>query len=290
MAAGKPRRELEPWAHALCGFVAGTNSTAVLYPLELVKARLQSAHWAEYTSTPAAFRTIVRKDGVRELYRGFTFGLFANSAAWGLYFFGYNSLKNWRRGHCVDGKLHFWDHMGASAIAGTTVSFLLCPAWVIKLNLQLGAFNRIIPDCRSLHQTEGLAGFYRGLTPGILACGQGALQFAVYEAVRAARVEAHESQDLPWVETFAATTISKSLAMAVWYPVEVLKTRMRHVASSPERNYSSTLSTVRDVWSKERLPGFYKGIGLAAARVLPAQWVTFITYEKCKSLLHAWQM
>ena len=40
---------------------------------------------------------------------------------------------------------------------------------VIKANLQLGAFNKIIPDSRSLHQKEGLAGFYRGLTPGILA-------------------------------------------------------------------------------------------------------------------------
>ena len=30
------------------------------------------------------------------------------------------------------------------------------------------------------------------------------------------QVEAHQSQDLPWVETFAATTVSKSLAMAVW--------------------------------------------------------------------------
>ena len=47
MGSQEPRRELEPWAHAACGFIAGTNATAVLYPLELVKARLQSAHFAE---------------------------------------------------------------------------------------------------------------------------------------------------------------------------------------------------------------------------------------------------
>ena len=52
-------------------------------------------------------------------------------------------------------------------------------------------------------------------------CGQGAVQFAVYEALRKQRIEARGTEDLPWHDTFLSTTASKSFAMTLWYPVEV---------------------------------------------------------------------
>ena len=39
-------------------------------------------------------------------------------------------------------------------------------------------------DAASRYRAEGAPGFFRGLYPGLLACGQGAVQFAVYEALR----------------------------------------------------------------------------------------------------------
>mmetsp|Transcript_35588 Transcript_35588/g.94121 ORF Transcript_35588/g.94121 Transcript_35588/m.94121 type:complete len:308 (-) Transcript_35588:394-1317(-) len=60
------------WQSALAGGITGCVSTALNHPIDVVKTRIeaQDGKQKEYNNTMQAFRSIVREEGVRTLYRG----------------------------------------------------------------------------------------------------------------------------------------------------------------------------------------------------------------------------
>lgn len=52
-----------------------------------------------------------------------------------------------------------------------------------------------------------------------------------------------------------------------------------------KRKYSGLLSTVRRIWFKEGLIGFFKGCIPNGIRVAPSAAVTFVVYESVMDLL-----
>jgi len=69
---------------------------AALYPLELVKTRMQVIDTPDhvYRTIRRAIPTIIRNEGFRGLYQGLTPAVFAASGSWGGYFYFYESSKN----------------------------------------------------------------------------------------------------------------------------------------------------------------------------------------------------
>lgn len=133
--------------NAIAGFLAGSVSSSILYPLEVVKSRFQVGSHSSfsYRTTFNAIRTIYTTSGFRELYRGFPAGLTGSSLSWGLYFWLYNEWKGTfanLRGSSVPGPV---DHWSSSILASVAVQTVLCPLWVVKLNQQLGQVDRFFP-------------------------------------------------------------------------------------------------------------------------------------------------
>jgi len=60
------------WQSAVAGGITGCVSTALNHPIDVVKTRIEAQDGAqkEYKNTLQAFRTIVREEGPRALYRG----------------------------------------------------------------------------------------------------------------------------------------------------------------------------------------------------------------------------
>ena len=52
-----------------------------------------------------------------------------------------------------------------------------------------------------------------------------------------------------------------------------------------KRKYAGLLGTVRRIWSKEGLPGFFKGCIPNVVRVAPSAAVTFVVYESVMDFL-----
>lgn len=83
--------------HALAGLTAGTITTMVMHPLDLVKVRFQIAdppRGANGAPLRAGFgkqvlgalKDAVGKDGWKGLYRGLSPNVAGNASSWGLYF------------------------------------------------------------------------------------------------------------------------------------------------------------------------------------------------------------
>ncbi|CAM9230838.1 unnamed protein product [Chrysoparadoxa australica] len=179
--------------HLIAGTAAGLMSTAVVYPMDLVKTRYQVFDQGKsaYASLITAFRTIIKTEGPRALYQGLTPALVGSGFAWGGYFYIYELTKRSLRSTRDQKELGPFHHLGAGMFAGCTIVMATNPLWLVKTRLQLqnqsheaaykvGA-SGFIHAVRIIVRDEGPQALYKGVVPALLLCGQGAIQFMAYE-------------------------------------------------------------------------------------------------------------
>jgi solute carrier family 25 (mitochondrial folate transporter), member 32 len=80
----------------IAGFAGGTVSTSLLLPLDIVKLRLQVTESANPGRRFRSFRIlggIVKYEGIRGLYQGWTPAVIGSAVSWGGYFYFYEGFK-----------------------------------------------------------------------------------------------------------------------------------------------------------------------------------------------------
>lgn len=281
---------------AFAGFVAGIASTLVAHPLDVIKTRLQVDRESpsQFGGSLRLVRRIVRNEGtVSALYRGLTPNLVGNSLSWAFYFVWYDRIKYGIRSYrgFDNGGLSYYDFFIASGTAGMLTAVATNPIWVIKTRMlstsssHPGAYTSILDGTRRLYQSEGLLGFYRGLVPSLFGVSHGALQFMAYEQLKIHRGHSLDGgkKDLGAADFMLLSGLAKVFAGSTTYPYQVVRARLQMYDA--ESTYKSARDVVAQVWRKEGLAGFYKGLGPNLLRVMPSTWVTFLVYEKSKVLL-----
>jgi solute carrier family 25 folate transporter 32 len=78
--------------------------------------------------------------------------------------------------------------------------------------------------------------------------------------------------------------LSKSVASVATFPYQLVKTRMQ-VRDTHFHRQDGILATVRSVWTREGIAGFYRGVVPATIRTAPHAAIMFATYEIFRSLL-----
>ncbi len=159
----------------LGGILGGSASVIILYPLDLVKVRLQVSEnsGVRKRSVINTFRGVVRHEGFRGLYQGLSPGkrfrfsllhctfpnlfynmyiisaLVASSVAWGGYFFFYEAIKKEvinskkiaaARVQQKEGKeitLGPLENFFAASLSGSIMVGITNPMWLIKTRMQL---------------------------------------------------------------------------------------------------------------------------------------------------------
>ena len=165
------------------------------------------------------------------------------------------------------------------------------PIWVIKTRMlstpssHPGAYKSILDGTRHLYDSEGLLGFYRGLVPSLFGVSHGALQFMAYEQLKIYKGHNLEGgqKELGATDFLALSGLAKIFAGSATYPYQVVRARLQMYDA--DRTYKSARDVVAQVWRKEGVAGFYKGLGPNLLRVMPSTWMTFLMYEKAKVLL-----
>ncbi|GMI27234.1 hypothetical protein TeGR_g13757 [Tetraparma gracilis] len=206
------------FAHSAAGLSAGSLSTFLLYPVDLVKIRLQvnesSTRAAAFRGTQALaeVKTLLRAERAalkrsppgpgrplklvppfllkyRALYSGLTPSLAGNGLSWGGYFLVYNQAKTL----LLSGKEAHSnaDYLLASALSGTCMVCLTNPIWLVKTRMQLQVKAaaarpyRNVPDAfRTIVREEGVGALYKGVGPAMMLVSHGMVQFAIYENLK----------------------------------------------------------------------------------------------------------
>lgn len=239
---------------------------------------------------------ILRNEGpsrVASLYRGLTPNLVGNSAAWALYFLWYREAQEairYARGYRTDQRLTSLDYLSASAISGSLSAILTNPIWVVKTRMlstsavQAGAYPSMMSGLRSIYQTEGVRGFFHGMTPSLFGVSHGALYFVAYEKLKLWRKQAKQDQPLSNVDTLITSALSKVFAGVLTYPYQVVRARLQNYNPSATSNGHrlGVIALIKQVWRNEGLVGYYKGLSPNLLRVVPSTCVTFLVYENVR--------
>ncbi|KAJ5246946.1 hypothetical protein N7468_001929 [Penicillium chermesinum] len=281
------------FVETLAGFTAGVVSTLCVHPLDLVKTRLQG-RW---------LHSILPRPGSQSNRKFHQLGTSASTVETG------PPLPRrtifWRQApqvvnpsipsHCTFKLMNLF--------SGGLTCVLTNPIWVIKTRMLStgsqvpGAYSSLLSGVRQIYHTEGILGFYRGLVPALFGVSHGALQFMAYEQLKNIRLhsiygkpaedrmsDARIPPALGTMDLLGLSSLSKLFAGCITYPYQVVRSRLQTYGA--HLLYRGTADAVKQIWMREGLVGFYKGLGPNLFRVLPSTWVTFLVYEKMRAFLY----
>lgn len=279
-------------AGATSGFVAGV----VVCPLDVVKTRLQAQGAnSRYLGFVSAFKTIIKEEKFKGLYRGVVPVMIGYLPTWAIYFTVYERAKYFYPGLFKEhlGQNRDWlNHFAASMTAGSFSSFLVNPVWVVKTRLMIQTgkekvyYKGTLDAFRKMYKNEGIKVFYSGLVPSLFGLVHVGIHFPVYEAMKKAlRVDdlTHPNDHKLW-RLIVASSCSKMIASTITYPHEILRTRMQMQTKGTNRK-GKLVHEVAQIYRKEGAKGFYAGYMTNLARTVPALAVTLVSFEYVKTYL-----
>lgn len=278
-------------AQFLAGAMAGLVNTLVLSPLDVVKTRLQaqgssSYAVARYHGLIHALRRMLREEGFRSYYRGLPASICAFVPNWAIYWYTYERFKLiYTPPGQQDTPLV---HISAAVSAGGITAVSTAPFWTLKSRMQVdGAYRFGQPKYRSVThgfrtiiKEEGITALYRGLTPTLFGLGHVAIQFPLYEYLKKYFSKGQPDQ-LRAEHVLVASSVSKIVASAVFYPHEVLRTRIQTETCKVVKRFEPgrVVRLFQDIMRKEGVKGLYRGFGTNMLRTVPACMLTFTSYE-----------
>ncbi|KAL0795522.1 hypothetical protein Bca101_066899 [Brassica carinata] len=235
-----------------------------------------------------SLQNIVKKEGVRGMYRGLSPTIIALLPNWAVYFSVYGKLKDVLQSS--DGKLSVGANMVAAAGAGAATSIATNPLWVVKTRLMIQGIRADVVPYKSIMSAfsricheEGLRGLYSGILPSLAGISHVAIQFPAYEKIKQymANIDNTSVDNLSPGNVAIASSIAKVLASVLTYPHEVIRAKLQEQGQmrNAETKYSGVVDCVKKVFRSEGIPGMYRGCATNLLRTTPSAVITFTTYE-----------
>ncbi|KAI8053357.1 mitochondrial carrier domain-containing protein [Syncephalis plumigaleata] len=178
------------YVHIGAAITAGISCNVATNPLWVIKTRMmtQSAYTDyRYDSTPHAFRTIWREEGIRGFYKGLGTSFLGISHA-AVQFPLYEKLKLWLHTDTDDRSKHrSINILLASGISKMSASIVTYPHEVVRTRLQNQSrfpykYRGIIHAIQTIYLEEGWTAFYKGMPTNLLrTVPTSAITFLTYE-------------------------------------------------------------------------------------------------------------
>lgn len=272
----------------LASALAGGFSRSVVHPLDTLRT-VQMVSGGRLPLS-GALRSVVRTDGVRGLYRGFSASLLLQAPAVSLYLSVYEYMRDRLRTARPDAP-PFVAHVAAGFSAEAASAFIWAPMEVVKQRAQcrprLGGGSRAV--LIDLLRHEGPRALLSGYLITIAVFGPYAsIYFVVYERCREeARRRGLSDAAGPVVSASAAT--AGAIAAASTTPLDVVKTRLQTQGDSQvakgRQAYAGALDAVRSIARTEGLAAFFKGVTARCLWIMPGTAITMTTFEFLKPFL-----
>uniref|UniRef100_A0A8C4NVF0 Solute carrier family 25 member 33 n=1 Tax=Dicentrarchus labrax TaxID=13489 RepID=A0A8C4NVF0_DICLA len=291
----------------LCLICFGTVGAIMTCPLEVLKTRLQSSGLTlrpvfqvqlgtlsgtgvirPGPVTPGllqVLRSILEKEGPRSLFRGLGPNLVGVAPSRAIYFAAYSKSKEMFNGLFVPNSGVV--HMSSAGVAAFVTNSLMNPVWMVKTRMQLEKKARgekkmnALQCARYVYKTEGIRGFYRGLTASYAGISETMICFLIYETLKKNLAKNQEKGASDFLSLMMAAAFSKGCASCIAYPHEVIRTRLREEGSK----YKYFFQTGRLIAVEEGYAAFYRGLIPQLIRQIPNTAIVLSTYELLVHLL-----
>ncbi|RDA93764.1 hypothetical protein CP533_0271 [Ophiocordyceps camponoti-saundersi (nom. inval.)] len=281
------------------GAVAGVSEILVMYPLDVVKTRVQlqtgKGSGAEaYNGMLDCFRKIIRQEGFSRLYRGISAPIlmeapkratkFAANDEWG---------KAYRRLFGMQSMTQSLSVL-TGASAGATESFVVVPFELVKIRLQdkasAGRYNGMIDCVVKTVRNEGPLALYQGLESTMWRhvlwnAGYFGCIFQVRQMMPAA-----ESKQGRLFNDLVSGSVGGTVGTMLNTPMDVVKSRIQNTpriaGTSPKYNWAwpSVLTVLRE----EGPAALYKGFLPKVLRLGPGGGILLVVYTTVMDTFRKW--
>lgn len=274
----------------MAGAIAGVSEILVMYPLDVVKTRVQlqtgkaAAGADTYNGMFDCFSKIIRNEGFSRLYRGITAPIlmeapkratkFAANDKWGKFYrelFGQTQMTQ-----------SLSVLTGASA--GATESFVVVPFELVKIRLQdkasAGRYNGMIDVVVKTVRNEGILAMYNGLESTLWRhilwnAGYFGCIFQVRQLIPKA-----ETKQGQMTNDIIAGSVGGTVGTILNTPMDVVKSRIQNTVkvAGQTPKYNWAWPGVATIAKEEGFGALYKGFVPKVLRLGPGGGILLVVY------------
>ncbi|EKG16646.1 Calcium-binding EF-hand [Macrophomina phaseolina MS6] len=287
---------LESIHHFALGSLAGAFGAFMVYPIDLVKTRMQNQRSSRpgerlYNNSIDCFKKIIRNEGVRGLYAGVLPQLVGVAPEKAIKL----TVNDLVRGKFTDKKTGQiwlpWEIL-AGGSAGACQVIFTNPLEIVKIRLQVqGEIAKTVEGAprRSamwIVRNLGLLGLYKGASACLLRdVPFSAIYFPAYNHLKRDVFGESAQKKLGVVQLLTAGAIAGMPAAYLTTPADVIKTRLQVEARKGEATYTSLRHCAKLIWQQEGFRAFFKGGPARIMRSSPQFGFTLAGYEVLQNLL-----
>uniref|UniRef100_A0A8C5PNT5 Solute carrier family 25 member 12 n=1 Tax=Leptobrachium leishanense TaxID=445787 RepID=A0A8C5PNT5_9ANUR len=270
------------------GSIAGAVGATAVYPIDLVKTRMQNQRSSfvgelMYKNSFDCFKKVLRYEGFFGLYRGLLPQLVGVAPEKAIKLTVNDLVRD--KFTQKDGSIPLLAEIMAGGCAGGSQVIFTNPLEIVKIRLQVAGEITTGPKVRALTVLRDL-GFF-GLYKGAKACFLRDIPFsAIYFPVYAhgKKLLADEHGHVGALQLLTAGAIAGVPAASLVTPADVIKTRLQVAARAGQTTYSGVIDCFNKILREEGGRALWKGAGARVFRSSPQFGVTLVTYE----LLQRW--
>lgn len=277
------------------GAIAGAFGAFMVYPIDLVKTRLQNQRSAQpgqrlYKNSIDCFQKVFRNEGIRGLYSGVLPQLVGVAPEKAIKL----TVNDLARGILTDknGHLPVWAEAVAGATAGGCQVVFTNPLEIVKIRLQVQgelAKQPGAPPKRSamwIVRNLGLMGLYKGASACLLRdMPFSAIYFPSYSHLKTDFFGETPTNKLGVLQLLTAGAIAGMPAAYLTTPCDVIKTRLQVEARKGEATYNGLRDAAKTIYKEEGFTAFFKGGPARIFRSSPQFGFTLAAYEVLKTYL-----
>ncbi|UNI19066.1 mitochondrial aspartate-glutamate transporter agc1 [Purpureocillium takamizusanense] len=277
------------------GSLAGAFGAFMVYPIDLVKTRLQNQRGAQpgqrlYKNSIDCFQKVFRNEGLRGLYSGVLPQLVGVAPEKAIKL----TVNDLVRGHFTDkqGKIYWGAEVLAGASAGGCQVVFTNPLEIVKIRLQVqGEVAKTVEGTpkRSamwIVRNLGLVGLYKGASACLLRdVPFSAIYFPTYSHLKKDFFGESATKKLGVLQLLTAGAIAGMPAAYLTTPCDVIKTRLQVEARKGEASYTGLRHAAKTIWKEEGFTAFFKGGPARIFRSSPQFGFTLAAYEVLQNVV-----
>jgi len=272
------------------GSFAGACGATAVYPIDLVKTRMQNQRTGSllgevaYKNSWECFKKVVKYEGLLGLYRGLLPQIIGVAPEKAIKL-TMNDLM--RDKLTTDGRISLVGEIIAGGCAGASQVVFTNPLEIVKIRLQVAGEIRTAERIGvfTVLKELGFAGLYKGAR----ACFLRDVPFSAiyFPAYAHAKKQTADEQGMNGPGSLFLSAFSAGVpAAALVTPADVIKTRLQVAARAGQTAYSGVFDCFNKVMKEEGPKALWKGTAARVCRSSPQFAVTLLTYELLQRLFY----